>query len=95
MKRPRWVKPLYDTARQKPDQTPAYFNAYLSSIERDLPIRDEESSAFAFYSKLSHDLKKQFKTADIKIPKTCSEYVAVAQRVWEGLQKKEHRDSRY
>jgi hypothetical protein len=84
----------YETARHKPDQSPSYFNAYLSSIERDLPIRDEESSAFAFYSKLSHDLKKQFKTANIKIPKTRSKCVAVAQRVWEGLQNKDHRGSR-
>jgi hypothetical protein len=75
----------YEAARQKPDQSPVYFNAYLSSIERDLPQQSDQFSAFAFYSKLTHELKKQFKTADIKIPKTRSECVSVAQRVWEGL----------
>jgi hypothetical protein len=38
-----------------------------------------------FYSKLTRELKKQFKTSDIHIPETRAECVAVAQRVWEGL----------
>ena len=38
-----------------------------------------------FYSKLSPELKRQFQTSDITIPETRAQYVAVAQRVWEGL----------
>jgi hypothetical protein len=38
-----------------------------------------------FYSKLTRDLKRQFKTSDILIPETRAQCVAVAQRVWEGL----------
>ena len=38
-----------------------------------------------FYSKLSKELKRQFKTSDIPIPDTRAKCVAVAQRVWEGL----------
>ena len=38
-----------------------------------------------FYSKLTKELKKQFKTSDISIPKTRAKCVAVAQRVWKGL----------
>jgi hypothetical protein len=38
-----------------------------------------------FYSKLSEELKKQFKTSDIPIPDTRAECVAIAQRIWEGL----------
>ncbi len=38
-----------------------------------------------FYSKLTRELKKQFKTSDIHIPETRAECVAVAQRIWEGL----------
>jgi hypothetical protein len=34
-----------------------------------------------FYSKLTLELKKQFKTLDIHIPKTRAKCVAVAQRV--------------
>ncbi|KAK9364327.1 hypothetical protein V1509DRAFT_557506, partial [Lipomyces kononenkoae] len=75
----------YEGARQKQDKSPAQFNAYLSAIERDLPQKDESSSALAFYSKLTEELKRQFKSADIKIPESRSECVAIAQRVWEGL----------
>ena len=39
----------------------------------------------AFYSKLTRELKRQFKTSDITIPETRAQCVAVAQRVWEGL----------
>jgi hypothetical protein len=74
-----------DSARQLPNQSPSQFNAYLSSIERDLPQKDEQASAMTLYSKLSRDLKKQFKTADIPIPETRAKCVAVAQRIWEGL----------
>ena len=38
-----------------------------------------------FYSKLTKELKTQFKTSDIPIPETRAKCVAVAQRVWEGL----------
>ncbi len=38
-----------------------------------------------FYSKLTTELKKQFKTSDIPIPDTRAQCVAVAQRIWEGL----------
>ncbi len=38
-----------------------------------------------FYSKLTIELKKQFKTSDILIPNTRAQYVAIAQRIQEGL----------
>jgi len=38
-----------------------------------------------FYSKLSKEIKKQFKTSNIQILETRAKCVAVAQRVWEGL----------
>ena len=38
-----------------------------------------------FYSKLTRELKKQFKTSDIPIPDTRAQCVAVAQHIWEGL----------
>ena len=38
-----------------------------------------------FYSKLSKELKKQFKTADIPIPDTRAKCIAIAQWIWEGL----------
>jgi Zinc knuckle len=74
-----------DNARQLSEKSPIQFNAYLSSIERDLPQKDEKTSAMTFYSKLTRELKRQFKTADIPIPETRAKCVAVAQRIWEGL----------
>jgi hypothetical protein len=57
------------------------FNAYLAAIERDLPHQNEAISAMTFYSKLTEELKKQFKTSDIPILETRAKCVAVAQRV--------------
>jgi hypothetical protein len=74
-----------NAAKQLPDKSPVQFNAYLAAIERDLPQQDETASAMTFYSKLTRELKKQFKTSDIPIPNTRAKCVAVAQRVWEGL----------
>ena len=72
-------------ARQLSNKSPVQFNAYLAAIERDLPQQDEAASAMMFYSKLTMELKKQFKTSDIPIPDTRAQCVAVAQRIWEGL----------
>src|SRR6266487_2346479 len=54
-----------NAARQMPDQSPVRFNAYLAAIERDLPQQGEAASAMTFYSKLTKELKKQFKTSDV------------------------------
>jgi hypothetical protein len=69
----------YDTARHRADEPPYYFDSFLSSIERDLPEKDDEDLAFAFYPKLSPELKRQFQTAHIKVPKSR------VKCIWEGL----------
>ena len=46
-----------------------------------------------FYSKLTKELKRQFKTSDIPIPETRAKCVAVAQRIWEGLHGSEEKKS--
>ena len=84
-----------NAAKQLPEKSPVQFNAYLSAIERDLPQQDEKASAMTFYSKLTKQLKKQFKTSDIPIPETRAKCVAVAQRVWEGLSGPEEKRSFY
>ena len=68
-----------NTTKQMPERSPVQFNAYLSAIERDLPQQDEKASAMTFYSKLTKELKRQFKTTDIPIPETRAKCVAVAQ----------------
>jgi hypothetical protein len=82
-----------NAAKLLPERSPVQFNAYLSAIERDLPQQDDKASAMAFYSKLTRELKRQFKTSDIAIPETRAQCVAVAQRVWEGLYCSEGRKS--
>jgi len=84
-----------NASRQLPDQSPVQFNAYLAAIERDLPQQQETASAMTFYSKLTRELKKQFKTSDIHIPETRAECVAVAQRIWEGLHGSDQKKSLY
>src|SRR6266536_1613388 len=81
---------LYDQlneAQQLPGKSPIQFNAYLAAIEQDLPQQPETVSAMTFHSKLTEELKKQFRASNISIPETRAECVAVAQRVWEGLYK--------
>src|SRR5947209_17875580 len=46
-----------------------------------------------FYSKLTKELKKQFKTSDILILETQAKCVVVAQRIWEGLHGSDERKS--
>jgi hypothetical protein len=82
-----------NAARQLSDKSPVQFNAYLSAIERDLLQQDDKASAMTFYSKLTRELKKQFKTSDIPIPETRAKCVAVAQRIWDGLHGPEERKS--
>jgi len=47
----------FEAARHKPDESPTYFDSYLSSLERDLPVKDDQSSALSFFSKLSPELR--------------------------------------
>ena len=85
----------WHAARQRPDQSPFQFNNYLSAIERDLPPQDNEASAMNFYSKLSRELKTQFKTSDKTIPNTRTQCVATAQRIWEGMYEHQNTGSKY
>ena len=48
-----------------------------------------------FYSKLTQELKKQFKTSNIHILETRAKCVAVAQRIQEGLHGLDQKKSLY
>ena len=82
---PANVYSRYDAVRHKPNEPPYYFDSFLASIERDLPKKDDKASALAFFSKLSTELKTQFKTAHVKVPKSRAKCVVAAQEIWEGL----------
>ncbi|KAN0079737.1 hypothetical protein V8E54_004951 [Elaphomyces granulatus] len=84
----RWTKERFKEVKTPPQTCivpPYHFGFFLSSIERDLPEKDDEDLAFAFYSKLSSELKRQFQTAHIKVPKSRAKCAAVAQEIWEAL----------
>ena len=67
-----------NAVRQLLDKSPIQFNAYLLAIERDLLQQDDKASAMMFYSKLTKELKKQFKTSDIPILETRAKCIAIA-----------------
>ena len=67
-----------NAVRQLLNQSPVQFNAYLSAIERDLLQQDDKALAMNFYSKLTKELKKQFKTSDISILETRAKCIAIA-----------------
>ncbi len=48
-----------------------------------------------FYSKLTKELKKQFKTSNISIPNTRAQCVAIAQCIQEGLYRSDNRKGLY
>ena len=82
------IATLYEqlnAAKQLLEKSLIQFNTYLAAIERDLPQQDETASAMTFYSKLTKELKKQFKTSDIPILETRAKYIAIAQCIQEGL----------
>ena len=66
-------------AQQLLGKSPIQFNAYLAAIERDLPQQPETVLAITFHSKLTEELKKQFRASNISIPETRAKCVAVAQ----------------
>ncbi|KAK9427233.1 hypothetical protein V1505DRAFT_417614 [Lipomyces doorenjongii] len=79
----------YEKATQRNNQSPVDFDAYLSSIERELPEVPDSVQANRFYAKLNEDVVKQIKISGLQtLPNTPTGMVALAQRVWEGLRLK-------
>ncbi|KAK9427042.1 hypothetical protein V1505DRAFT_417712 [Lipomyces doorenjongii] len=79
----------YEKATQRNNQSPLDFDAYLSSIERELPEVPDSVQANRFYAKLNENVVKQIKISGLQtLPNTRTRMVALAQRVWEGLRLK-------
>ncbi|KAN0076223.1 hypothetical protein V8E54_006365 [Elaphomyces granulatus] len=71
----------YERASQRDNQSPVDFDAYLSSIERELPEVPDSIQANRFYAKLNEDVVKQIKISGLQtLPNTRTEMVALAQR---------------
>ncbi|KAK9238486.1 hypothetical protein V1525DRAFT_440534, partial [Lipomyces kononenkoae] len=76
----------YEKATQRNNQSPVDFDAYLSSIERELPEVPDSVQANRFYAKLTDDVVNQIKTSGLQnLPDIRTGTVELAQRVWEGL----------
>ncbi|KAK9241692.1 hypothetical protein V1506DRAFT_550009 [Lipomyces tetrasporus] len=76
----------YERATQRNNQSPVDFDAYLSSIEREVPEVPDSVQANRFYAKLNEDVVKQIKISGLQtLPNTRTGMVALAQRVWEDL----------
>lgn len=83
----------YERANQRDNQSPVDFDAYLSSIEQELPEVSDSVQANRYYAKLNENVVKQIKLSGLQtLPNTRTEMVALAQRVWEGLRPKQNRD---
>ena len=82
----------YERAKQRENQSPVDFDAYLSSIERELPETPDWVLAHHFYAKLDEPVVNQIKLSGLrKLPRSRSEMVALAQRVWEGIRPRRDR----
>jgi hypothetical protein len=81
----------YQRAKQRSDQPPREFNNYLLSLERDLDPKSEKEAAMAFYTRLDDDLQRQFDVNNIDLATTRSAMVDIAQRVWDGMNKRRRR----
>ena len=80
-----WTK-----ARQKSDQNPWNFNAYLTSLEAELEPTTKQTRAMDFLSKLQPFLQRAIDLSGVNpLPQTWQEMVSLAIHMWEGLKKDE------
>jgi hypothetical protein len=80
------MKQLTD-ARQRETQSPSDFDIYLDSLEKHFPRQDEKTRAYAYYAKLTADLRAHFDLHCPTIPETRGEIVAIATRYWESKER--------
>jgi hypothetical protein len=78
----------YCNARQADKQTPAAFDAYLSSLESVMEERSTSISAMEFFTRLTEPLQTRMELSGREsFPNTREEMVAFAQRIWHGMTK--------
>ena len=83
------IHDLWQSARQRPNQSPTDFNAYLSALEREMEPQTEYARALTFLSKLRYELKAQIRMTGVNpLPQTRQAMVSLASRVWQGMTSK-------
>lgn len=72
-------------ARQRKDQDPREFHAYLDSLEQHFPRQSERERALTFFAKLLPELSKYIQEHHIKLPDQRDEMVTLATHHWNLL----------
>ena len=76
-----WAK-----ARQRFDQTPWAFDAYLTSLEREMEPKGERTRAMEFFSRLRPSLRRAIRLSGINpLPQTRQAMLSLATRMWEEI----------
>jgi hypothetical protein len=70
-------------ARQRSDQDPRDFDAYLDTLEQHFDRESEEKRANFFFSKLQFELRQKMRLNILNLPKTRDEMVALASHYWD------------
>lgn len=84
----------WSKARQKFDQTPWAFDAYLTSLEREMEPKNEHTRAMEFFSRLRQSLQRAIRLSGINpLPQTRQAMLSLATRMWEEI-KHDERDPR-
>jgi Zinc knuckle len=86
----------YEDAHQRESQSPVDFDSYLSTLEREMTQIPDKERANRFLAKLRPDLRSQIKIGGMaKLPETRQGMVALAQRVYEGMQTQRSRHTEF
>lgn len=72
-----------ERARQRNDQDPREFHAYLDTLEQHFPRKPEKERSLAFFAKLDRDLSRYIREHVITLPETRDEIVTLATHYWE------------
>ena len=80
----------WEKARQRPDQAPWAFDAYLTSLERGMESKSEWARAMDFFIKLRPNLSKAIRLSGIDpLPQTRQAMLSLATRMWEEIRHEE------
>ena len=84
----------WSKAKQRFDQTPWAFDAYLTSLEREMEPKGERTRAMEFFSRLRPSLRRAIRLSGINpLPQTRQAMLSLATRMWEEI-KHEEKDPR-
>jgi len=82
-------------AKQKFDQPPWAFDAYLTSLEREMEPKTERTRSMEFFTKLRPNLQREIRRTGMNpLPQTKQAMVSLATRLWENIKDDEQDPSK-